>query len=597
MSMVSIRSAASGLLSALFLWAALSAPAGSVGAGAAVTDRAAAVNSLADELLAHLRAKRAYVRLQSGLPITEFDPLTFERAREEAEFNRQMLIRVDAIALDRLPHEQRLLAEMLSHTFASGARADENYWFAFAVTPYAGGENFNEMHSILAQQPLKSAADLDHYLHLLDSYATILDQTAAKTRAQAERGIRVARPAIAGAVALFHGLHASAGSTLVPDRARFAGVSAEQISAFDTAVQQRLSARILPGYDAIVALFDDVYTRSAPDGVGISRYPGGRERYLRLITDETGLSLTPQQIHDLGKKRVAELDRRMQKIRDQLGFKGSREAFHEMLRQDPRFIAQSPADVEKRLLGYVARMEPFIPKYFSTLPKAPYGVRRLAPAAEKGMTYGYYEMPTPADPAGHYNYNGSDLDKRSLVTVEHLIFHELIPGHHLHLALQMENTSLHPVRLFLLNYGAFNEGWAEYAASLGEEMGLYSDPYDRYGHLLMQSFLASRLVVDTGMNYFNMPLDEARAYMKAHSFESDVQIASETLRYSTDIYAQALGYRLGYEKFWELRHRAEKALGKGFDIRDFHAAAIGEGAMPLDVLDAHIDWFISQRQP
>lgn len=592
--MFSIRCLGCLLLSTL-LGAAQAAPAASARAGsAAAAGDAVTITSLADELLAHLRANSAYARLQDGLPITEFDPITIARAREEAEFNQRMLTRIDTVELGRLPHEQWLLAEMLRHSFITGAHADENYWLDFAVTPYAGGQNLNTIHSILAQQPLKSGADLDHYLHLLDSYALILDQTAAKTRAQAERGIRVAKPAMPGVVALFNGLHASAASTLVPDPARLAGVSAEQSSAFNAGVQQRLKARILPAYDAIVGIFDDAYTQNAPDGVGLSRYPGGKEYYLRLITDQTGLSLTPQQIHDLGERRVADLDRRMQAIRDQIGFKGSREAFHEMLRKDPRFIAQSPADVEKRLLSYVERMKPFIPKYFSTLPKAPYDVRRLALAAEKGMTYGYYETPTPADPAGHYYYNGSDLDKRSLVTAEHLIFHELIPGHHLQLALQKENTSVHPVHAFL-GYGAFQEGWGEYAASLGEEMGLYSDPYDLYGHLLMQSFLASRLVVDTGMNYFNMPLEEARAFMKAHSFESDVQLASETLRYSTDIYAQALGYRLGYEKFWELRHRAEKALGKRFDIRAFHAAAISEGSMPLDVLDEHIDWFIRQQ--
>jgi uncharacterized protein (DUF885 family) len=569
----------------------------------ATVDGSDPVNSLANELLAHLQATSAYVRLQSGLPIAAFEPVTLARAQEEAKFNQQMLARIDAVALANLPHEQWLLAKMLRHTFRIGAHAEENYWFDFAVTPYAGyagitpnvgGQSVSGIHSILAAQPLKTSADLDNYLRLLDSYAVVLDQTAAKTRAQAERGIRVSKSAITGVVAMFRGLHTSASDTLLPAPARLAGVSVEQATAFNAAVQQRLTARFLPGYDAIVDIFSDAYARAAPDEVGIWHYPGGKERYLRLITDYTGLSFSPRKIHDLGERRVAELDLRMQAVRDQLGFKGSREAFHETLRRDPRFIAKSSTEVERRYLGYVARMEPFIPRYFSTLPKAPYGVRRVALAAEKGLTYGYYELPTPADSAGHYNYNGSDLDKRSLISAEHLIFHELIPGHHLHLALQLENPNVHPVRKFL-DYGAFTEGWAEYAASLGEEMGLYSDPYDLYGHLLLQSFLASRLVVDTGMNYFNMPLGEARAYMKAHTFESDEQIASETLRYSTDSYAQALGYRLGYEKFWELRHRAEKTLGKDFDIRAFHAAAIGEGSMPLDVLGDHIEWFIAQR--
>jgi uncharacterized protein (DUF885 family) len=212
------------------------------------------------------------------------------------------------------------------------------------------------------------------------------------------------------------------------------------------------------------------------------------------------------------------------------------------------------------------------------------------------MTYGYYQPPTPANPVGLYNYNASQLESRSLLAGAHLMYHELVPGHHFHLALQQENANAHPVREFL-RYGAFTEGWAEYAASLAEEMELYDDPYDLYGHLTMQVFLASRLVLDTGMNYLGMSLQDARAFMKAHTFESQVQIDSETLRYSTDIPAQALGYWLGYEKFWELRRRAEQQLGSRFDIRAFHSAAIGEGAMPLDVLEQHIDRYIGQAAP
>jgi uncharacterized protein (DUF885 family) len=136
----------------------------------------------------------------------------------------------------------------------------------------------------------------------------------------------------------------------------------------------------------------------------------------------------------------------------------------------------------------------------------------------------------------------------------------------------------------------------KYAASLGVEMGLYSDPYDRYGHLLLQSMLATRLVVDTGMNYFDWPFEKARAYMNEHTFESDVQIASETLRYSTDLFAQALDYRLGYDQFWQLRRAAESKLGERFDIRRFHVAAVGDGAMPLDVLAEKIEQFIAGQQ-
>lgn len=558
-------------------------------------DATAQVNQLADELLAHLRETSVYVRQQSGLPVGHFDPVTLENAQQEAAFSKGMLARVDAIALDQLPHEQWLLAKMLRHTFATGERAEQGYWLEFLVTPYGGGFLLNAAHSILAGQPFKTQADLDNYLNLLDSYATTVEQVAAKTRAQAERDIRVARAAIPGVLATFRGLESAAPDTLLPKQERLAELPAEAVKAFQQAAQQRVAGRIVPAYQAVVAIFDDGYVSKAPASVGLGNYPGGKQRYLQLITDYTGLQLDPQAIHDLGEKRIAEIDGRLQAIRQQLGFKGSREQFEAALRKNPRFIAKSPQEVEKRYMDYVARMEPHIAEMFSRLPQAPYGVARLNPASEKGMTYGYYQQPSPGDPMGRYYYNGSDLDQRSLLGAQHLIYHELIPGHHFHIGLQVENRNAHPVRQFLL-YTAFSEGWAEYAASLGEELNLYDDPYDMYGHLTMQAFLTSRLVVDTGMNYLGMSLEQARAYMKQHTLESETQINSETLRYSTDIPAQALGYRLGYEKFWELRHRAEQQLGDDFDLKKFHAAAIGEGAMPLDVLEQQIDWFIGQAR-
>jgi uncharacterized protein (DUF885 family) len=553
-----------------------------------------AVNALADDLLAHMQGTSAYVRLQSGLKITALDPVSLEQAQAETKFNAQMLARLNAIKLSELNHDQWLFAKTLHHALESGAHAEENYWFTFAVTPYAGGQALSTVHAIFAAQPLTSDEERDNYLRLLDSYAVTLEQIVAKTKAQAERGIRVAKPAIPGVITMFQGFQASAPGTFLPADSRVTGIATEKAAAFKSAANARLQSRIAPGYEAIVKVFDTNYTKAAPDEVGLSRLPGGSQQYLRLIADYVDPALTPREIRRIGEQRVQELERRMTEIRSRIGYQGSPDSFNTLLHTDPRFIAKSPEDLEHYYLSYVARVEPFVPVYFSTLPKAPYGVRRLALASEAGMTYGYYEMPTPSVAKGFYNYNGSDLDKRSLVAAQHLIFHELVPGHHFQMALQVEKPNQHPVRQFLLDT-AFVEGWAEYAAGLCEQMGLYSDAYSLYGHLLMQSFLASRLVVDTGMNYFNMPLADARKYLKAHTFEADPQIASETLRYSTDLFAQALGYRLGYERFLTLRTRAENSLGDRFDIREFHAASMGQGSMPLEVLDKQIDWYIAQH--
>jgi len=166
-----------------------------------------------------------------------------------------------------------------------------------------------------------------------------------------------------------------------------------------------------------------------------------------------------------------------------------------------------------------------------------------------------------------------------------------VPGHHFHLALEFENERVHPLRKYLY-YGAFAEGWAEYAAGLAGEMGLYDDPYDLYGHLASELFVATRLVVDTGLNALGWSLGRARQYMREHVLEPDALIATETLRYSTDLYGQALDYRLGYHYFRDLRRRAEISLGARFDIRRFHDTVIGSGGMPLEVLAEHVDRYL-----
>ena len=200
------------------------------------------------------------------------------------------------------------------------------------------------------------------------------------------------------------------------------------------------------------------------------------------------------------------------------------------------------------------------------------------------------------NPRGEYRYNGSDLENRSLFSAQGLIYHELIPGHHFQLALANEREDLPTFRREAVAYSAYTEGWAEYAANLAKEMGLYADPYDLYGRLVMEMFVSCRLVVDTGMNHLGWDLEKAREFMSSRVVYSDVEIATELMRYSADIHGQALGYRMGYLEIARMRKKAEEALGDDFDIKRFHAAVIGSGAMPMVVLDKHIDWWIEQEK-
>ena len=196
---------------------------------------------------------------------------------------------------------------------------------------------------------------------------------------------------------------------------------------------------------------------------------------------------------------------------------------------------------------------------------------------------------------GYYNYNGSKLDERSWVGLEAISFHELVPGHHFQIALQNENEAL-PAFRTASYYTAFGEGWGSYSSQLGLEAGMYRDLYSRYGMYVLESFLATRLVVDPGMNYLGMSLEEARQFMRENTLASETEIATESLRYSTDLPGQALGYQMGKRKILELRTRARAALGDRFDIRRFHEAVLKNGSVPMVVLERQVDWFIEQER-
>jgi uncharacterized protein (DUF885 family) len=217
----------------------------------------------------------------------------------------------------------------------------------------------------------------------------------------------------------------------------------------------------------------------------------------------------------------------------------------------------------------------------------------LDPASEAGMTFGYYQMPAGGESRGLYRFNAANLSERPMVWGAALTYHELVPGHHFHLALQAENEALWPYRRRKLDLTAFNEGWANYAAwSAGHDMKLYSDPLDHYGFLLFDMFDTVRLVVDTGLNHKQWSLEKARAYMARYLIQSEVEIASETLRYATDLPGQALAYELGAASIRALRVKAEQALGDRFDLRDFHATVLGGGAMPIPQLETRVDDYI-----
>lgn len=547
-----------------------------------------AVAKLADEVWAFQLDRSPYLRVRGGLPVERVPGVGFGEVEEAARFARQVLARMDAISTTDLDGDDADTLGFLRQLAVQDCATEEHYWLAQPATPYGWMQFSNYSDTIYRPFRFADQADVHRYLSLVRDYAGYVTSVHETAVGQIERDIRLPRPALPGVRATIGQLRAAAPEVLSVDESRLTALDSATATRLRAKVADLIADEVLPEFDQLLGLYGDDYEAAAPDKVGLAHQPGGEAAYRSAVRLETTPDSTPEDLHDLGLAQCAELGDRMREVRVQLGFTGPEEGFREHMRHQTRLYASSADEVEARYLGYMAKLEPLIGDYFSVLPNAPYGVARLDAALEAGATYGYYEPPTPDRPIGRYRYNASDLGNRSLVNAAAIIYHELAPGHHFHLARQSENESLPVVRRELIAFGSYNEGWAEYAAGLGWEMGLYEDPWDAYGRLSHERFVAQRLVLDTGMNLGRMTLEEGRSFMRANTLESDVQIGTETVRYSTGLPAQALAYRFGHLFIDRLRSEAQTALGADLDIRDFHEAVLGGGALPLPVLEARV---------
>ena len=527
----------------------------------------ALLKEIADDYWRHQLDENVSLQIKFGIPTKHLPDATYAQAKREADFAQSLLTRLQQVRPTELGEDERVTLAMLRWKNQELVDGLPFFWFFSPVTPYA--TPIRAVNQVFTMERLS----ISQRLGLLDEYPRFIDQVAEVLREQQRRGILLPKPELAAVRGLL--------SNMVVDPGK------------EPAIQAAISTKVNPALQRLRDVLSPEYESQAPAGVGMSQYPGGRDAYRFLIRLNTTTELSPEEIHQLGRREVERINGEMQQVRDSLGFRGTKAEFHQFLKSDGRFFAKTPEEIGQRLTTYVHTIEPQIPHFFSRQPKAPYDVRRLDPALEGSMTFGYYQNPTATDPIGHYYYNGSKLNERNLLFGAALIAHELIPGHHFQIARQEENEQLPPFRRENFD-SAFLEGWGEYSAALGNEMGIYTDPYDRYGRLMMDMLLSVRLVVDTGMNALGWSREQAAQFMRENTLLSDTEIATETLRYSVDIPAQALAYKIGSLKMLELRHRAQQQLGPRFDIRQFHEWIIAGGSMPLPILEQHVDEMMRQ---
>jgi uncharacterized protein (DUF885 family) len=359
--------------------------------------------------------------------------------------------------------------------------------------------------------------------------------------------------------------------------------------------KRAVTGHVVPAFHKFKAFFVNEYLPATTAEVGAWQWPNGEELYRFDIRRHTTTDLSADQIHETGLAEVKRVREEMNAIVKKVGFQGDLAAFFTYLRQDPKFYYKTPEELFDGYASIVKRIEPRLVRVFRTLPRMPFGLEAIPANVAPDTTTAYYRQPAEdGSRAGTYFVNLYKPEARPKWEMMALSVHEAVPGHHLQIALAMEQTNVPAFRKHGF-FTAFIEGWALYSESLGEEMELYDDPYAKFGQLTYDMWRSVRLVVDTGMHAKRWNRERAIAYFRDNAPKAELDIINEIDRYVI-MPGQALAYKIGQLKLIELRRRATQKLGSRFDLRAFHDVALRSGAVPLSILERNIDAWIADQQ-
>jgi uncharacterized protein (DUF885 family) len=455
-----------------------------------------------------------------------------------------------------------------------------------------------DLAQILALAPAASTADYEHMLARLRDVPRVVDQQMALMRRGLTQGITPPRVTLRDVPAQIRAqiVEDPAASPLLRRFATFPAAvpPADQARLRQAAVDAYVEV-VRPAFERLHAFVADSYLPNARESVGMGALPNGQAWYAFRARSYTTTSLTPQQIHALGLQEVKRIRTQMDSVIAAVKFAGDFSDFVRFLRTDPRFFHQDSATLIRSTRELMKRIDPELIRVFGKLPRTPYGVEPIPAYAAKSQTTAYYEPGSfRAGRPGNYFVNWYDLKSRPIWEMEALSLHEAVPGHHLQIALADELENVPEFRKYG-NVTAFVEGWGLYAESLGPELGMYRDPYAKFGQLTYEMWRAVRLVIDTGIHAMGWSREQAIDYFKANAAKTEHDIEVEVDRYIVNP-GQALAYKIGELKIKELRGFASAELGDRFDVRAFHDQVLGYGPIPLDILDRETRAWVSRQK-
>src|SRR5688572_15968629 len=529
--------------------------------------------------------------------------LSAEFQQQESAFHQKYLDRARAIGSDGLTGQDRLSFEVFTLNRES---ALEDQKFPRRLLPvnqfYNIANSFAQLGSGTGAQPFKTVKDYDDWLKRAARFPVIFEQAMVNMREGMQAGLveprvlmeKVLPQLDANAVddvekSVFWGP-----VTRMP--AEFSAIDRDRLT---TAFRNLIGTQLTPAYRKLRKFIAEEYLPKTRDTFGRGALANGASWYEHNVRENTTRSLTPAQVHQIGLDEVARIQAGMRQVAADLGYRKSTKtlsglkAFFEWVKARDDMYFKSREELLAAYQAFGANVAPVLPKYFNLRPKADYEVRLVEPFREASASSGQYQGP-PLDGSrpGIFYVNSYDLKARPRSALAALSLHEAAPGHHFQISLQRELTDLPMFRRFS-RHTAYIEGWGLYAEHLGYEMGIYKDPVQRFGALDAELWRAIRLVTDTGIHYKGWTRQQTLDYMMANSPSETTRAVSEAERFAA-IPGQALAYKIGQLKIIELRQRAEKALGAEFDVKKFHDEVLKDGAMPLEVLEAKIDRWLTK---
>jgi uncharacterized protein (DUF885 family) len=501
------------------------------------------------------------------------------------------LTQIDRAALSSA---DQLNYDLFKKNYQNDVEGFQYHWYLLPLNQLDGVHTVNQLADSLRFETLK---DYEDWLARLSALPARIDQTIGLMRRGIKDGITYPKIVMQRVPAqIDHQIVSDAkASPLYKPFTKFpSSITEADRSRLANAAQRTIAATVVPAYRKLKDFIASDYLPAASEQVGLWQLPNGAAMYAYAVRENTTTILTPQEIHEIGLREVKRIRAEMQAIIDKLGFRGTFAEFAKYLHSDQKFYFKSESELLEAYRALSRRIDPVLVKVFRTLPRMPYGIEPIPANIAPDSPAAFYRGPAAdGSRAGIFTVNTFKPEIRPKYEMMALSLHEAVPGHHLQIALAMEQQEIPNFRRYG-GYTAFIEGWGLYAESLGDEMGLYDDPYSKFGQLMYEIWRASRLVVDTGIHYLRWDRQKAIDFMMENTAKQALEVTAEIDRYIVWP-GQALGYKIGQLKIIELRAKAKQALGEKFDVREFHDELLNDGALPLDQLEAKMTAWIAKQ--